>query len=206
MVVLRRGGGENYSPLVYVVTRRTVVVLLMWSRPRPGRSQRLRALTTDAAGELDVLGHDGHALGVDGAEVGVLEETDEVRLGRLLEGEDGGGLEAEVRLEVLGDLADEALEGELADEELGGLLVLADLTESDGTGPVAVGLLDAAGRGPTCAPPWWRAACGGPCLRWTCGRSASYGPLCKVCCVVTVAEGRKGLLRDKLWEIGAVFV
>jgi hypothetical protein len=30
---------------------------------------------------LDVLGHDGHALGVDGAEVGVLEEAHEVRLG-----------------------------------------------------------------------------------------------------------------------------
>ena len=82
---------------------------------------------------------------MDGAEVGVLEEADEVSLGRLLEGEDGGGLEPEVGLEVLGDLADEALEGELADEELGGLLVLADLTESDGTGPVAVGLLDATG-------------------------------------------------------------
>ena len=84
---------------------------------------------------------------MDGAEVGVLEEADEVSLGRLLEGEDGGGLEPEVGLEVLGDLADEALEGELADEELGGLLVLADLTESDGTGPVAVGLLDATGGG-----------------------------------------------------------
>ena len=55
-----------------------------------------------------------------------------------LEGEDGGGLEAEVRLEVLGDLADEA-EGELADKELGGLLVLADLTESDGTGTISGG-------------------------------------------------------------------
>ena len=30
-------------------------------------------------------------------------------------------------------------------EEIVGLLVLADLTESDGTGPVAVGLLDATG-------------------------------------------------------------
>ena len=77
---------------------------------------------------------------MDGAQVGVLEEADEVGLGGLLEGEDGGGLEAEVGLEVLGDLADEALEGELADEELGGLLVLADLTKRDGTGAVAVGL------------------------------------------------------------------
>ena len=46
----------------------------------------------------------GDALGVDGAEVGVLEEGDEVRLDRLLEGADGRRLEAEIRLEVLGDL------------------------------------------------------------------------------------------------------
>ena len=107
------------------------------------KNKRLRALTADAAGELDVLGHDGDTLGVDGAQVGVLEEADEVGFGGFLERKDGAGLEPEVGLEVLGDLADEALEGELADEELGGLLVLADLTESDGTGPVAVGLLDA---------------------------------------------------------------
>ena len=47
---------------------------------------------------------DGDTLGVDGAQVGVLEEGDEVRLDRLLEGADGGRLEAEVGLEVLGDL------------------------------------------------------------------------------------------------------
>jgi histone H3 len=94
-------------------------------RLKPRRAcVRLRALAADATRELDVLGHDGDALGVDGAEVGVLEETDKVRLGRLLEREDGVRLEAEVRLEVLGDLADEALEGELTDKQLGGLLVL----------------------------------------------------------------------------------
>ena len=58
---------------------------------------------------------------MDGAEVGVLEEADEVRLRGLLEGEDGGTLEAEVGLEVLGDLANEALERELADQQLRGL-------------------------------------------------------------------------------------
>ena len=42
---------------------------------------RLRALSTDAAGKLDVLGHDGHSLGVDGGKVGVLEKTHEVSLG-----------------------------------------------------------------------------------------------------------------------------
>src|ERR1044071_5659327 len=110
-------------------------------------SRRLGALTADTAGELDVLGHDGDALGVDGAEVGVLEETDEVGLAGLLQGHHGGGLEAQIGLEVLSDLADETLEGKLADEQLGALLVATDLTQSDGAGPVTVGLLDASGRG-----------------------------------------------------------
>jgi hypothetical protein len=107
---------------------------------------RLGALPADAAGELDVLGHDGDALGVDGAEVGVLEQADEVGLGGLLQRGDGGGLEAEVSLEVLRDLADKALEGQLADEQLRALLVLADLAQRHGARAEAVRLLHAAGR------------------------------------------------------------
>jgi hypothetical protein len=45
--------------------------------------------------------------------------------------------------QVLRDLAHEALEGQLADQQLGGLLVLADLAERDRAGAVPVGLLDA---------------------------------------------------------------
>ena len=105
----------------------------------------LSPLATDAPGQLDVLGHDGDPLGVDSAQVGVLEETDEVGLAGLLQGADGGRLEPEVCLEVLGDLPHQALEGQLADEQLGGLLVPPDLTEGHGTGPVPVGLLNAAG-------------------------------------------------------------
>ena len=62
---------------------------------------------------MDILWHDGDSLGVDGAEVGVLEETDHVGLSSLLEGEDGRGLETKVSLEVLGNLPHQALEGEL---------------------------------------------------------------------------------------------
>ena len=39
----------------------------------------------------------------------VLKEADEVSLRRLLQGQDGSGLETKVGLEVLGDLTDEAL-------------------------------------------------------------------------------------------------
>ena len=107
---------------------------------------RLRALATEAAGKLDVLGLDGDTLGVDGAEVGVFEQRDEVGLDGLLECTDGRALEAQVALEVLGDLTDETLEGKLADEELGALLVPTDLTESDGAWLVAMRLLDTTGR------------------------------------------------------------
>ena len=105
--------------------------------------ERLGALTTDAAGKLDVLWHDGDTLGVDGTEVGVLEEANEVGLGCLLEGKDGRGLETKVSLEVLGDLADETLEWELADKELGGLLVATDFAKGDRAWSVTVWLLDA---------------------------------------------------------------
>ena len=74
-----------------------------------------------------------------------LEESDEVSLSSLLQSQHGAGLEPQVRLEVLGNLTDQPLERQLADEQLRRLLVLANLAQSDRAGPVAVGLLDATG-------------------------------------------------------------
>ena len=110
-----------------------------------GKSGNLSTLSTDTAGQLDVLGHDGDPLGVDGTQVGVLKQTNKVGLASLLQGHHGGALESQVGLKILCNLTDKTLEGELADEKLSGLLVSSDLTESDGTGPVTMGLLDATG-------------------------------------------------------------
>jgi hypothetical protein len=108
----------------------------------------LRALATDSAGQLDILRHDGDTLGVDGAQVGVLEQADKVGLSGLLKGEHSGSLEAEIGLEILSNLTDKALERQLADEELSALLVAADLTESHSSRAVTVGLFDtSSGRG-----------------------------------------------------------
>ena len=113
---------------------------------------------------------DGNALGVDCCKVGVLEEGDEVGLSSLLEGHDRRALEPKVRLcndksrasislvsppeqkgttnlEILSNLTNETLEGELADEQLRALLVATDFTESDGTGPETMGLLHTASGG-----------------------------------------------------------
>jgi len=106
----------------------------------------LRTLTTDAACQLDVLWHDGDSLGVDGTQVGVLEKADQVSLSSLLQSKDSGSLESQVGLEVLGDLTNQTLERKLADQEVRGFLVSADLSERDGTRAVSVRLLDSSGR------------------------------------------------------------
>ena len=75
----------------------------------------LSSLASNSASQLDVLSHDGNTLGVDGSQVGVLKETDEVSLSSLLESENSAGLESEISLEVLSDFSDESLEGKLSD-------------------------------------------------------------------------------------------
>ena len=105
----------------------------------------LSTFATDSSCQLDVSWHNGDTFGVDGAQVGIFEKTNEVSLGSFLQSHNGGRLEAEVSLEILSNLTDEPLERKLADEELGALLVTTDLTESDGTGPVPVGLLHSTG-------------------------------------------------------------
>ena len=105
----------------------------------------LGAFSSNATSQLDVLGHDGHPLGVDGAEVGVLEQADEVGLRSLLESHDGRRLEAEVGLEILSDFTHQTLEGQLPDEELSRLLVTTNFTKSDGAWAVTMGLFNTSG-------------------------------------------------------------
>merc|ERR1719186_2554351 len=106
-------------------------------------TENLSTYPTDAAGQLYILGYDGHPLSMDGAEVGVLEQTDQVSLTGLLESSNGRALEPEIRFEILRDFPDEPLEGKFTDEKLRGLLVAPDFPESHSAGPVAVRLLDA---------------------------------------------------------------
>ena len=155
------------------------------------------SLATKSAGKSKILGLDGDTLGVDGSQVGVFEERDKVSLSGFLESHDSGGLEAEIGLEVLSDFTNQPLEGQLADEEFGGLLVFADLAESDGSRAETMGLLDTASglkKGNELSVqvaiksddrvdvhgepswrlccPWRRVACEGPCHQWTCERFA----------------------------------
>ena len=106
----------------------------------------LCSFSADSAGQLNVLGHDGDTLGVDGAQIGVFKQTDKVSLASFLKSHHSRALETQICLEILSDFSHKTLEGQLADQQLGGFLVTTDLTKSDCTRPVSMRFLDSTGR------------------------------------------------------------
>jgi hypothetical protein len=136
----------------------------------------IRFFPAQAACQLHVLGLNRYALDVNRAEVRVLHQPDQVRLGRLLQRQHGRALEAQVGLVLLRDLADEALERQLADQQLSRLLVAPDLAQRDCAGAEAVRPLGAALRwgsslSPDAAGRWGRSLSLDAAGRW--GRSLS---------------------------------
>merc|ERR1719402_1797863 len=109
----------------------------------------LGPLASDPPGKLDVLGHDGDSLGMDGTEVGVVEQSHEVSLAGLLESSHSGRLEPQVGLKILSNFTHQSLEGKLPDQQFGRLLVTSNFPQSNRARPVSVGLLDATSAGST---------------------------------------------------------
>jgi len=107
----------------------------------------LGAFASNTTGELNILGHDRDSLGVNRAQIRVLEKTHQISLRRFLKSSDGGRLEPQVGFKILSNFPNEPLEGKFADQQLRRLLVPSDFSESDGPGPVTMRFLDAAGGG-----------------------------------------------------------
>jgi hypothetical protein len=78
---------------------------------------------------------------VDGAKVCVLKESDEVCFSSFLKSKNCRALETKVSLELLSDLANQALEWELANEELSRLLVSSDFSEGNSAWAISVWFL-----------------------------------------------------------------
>lgn len=68
-------------------------------------------------------------------------------LGTHLKGANGCRLETQIGLEILCNFTHQTLERQLADEQLGRLLVTTDLTQSNSSGTITMGLLHATGGG-----------------------------------------------------------
>ena len=70
-------------------------------------------VSPQSLGQSNVFAHNRHSLGVDGRQIGVLEQRHHVRLGRLLQRHDRRRLEPQVVFEVAGNLPDQPLERQL---------------------------------------------------------------------------------------------
>merc|ERR1719281_1980940 len=86
---------------------------------------------------------------MDGAQIRVFEQSNEVSLASFPKGTDGCGLKPQVSFKVLGNLTNQSLEWQFPDQQLSGLLVAADLPQSNCPWPVSVGLLHAPSTGCT---------------------------------------------------------
>lgn len=73
---------------------------------------------------------------MNGTKVGVCKEAHQIGFCRFLQRQDGRGLKAQVQFELLRNFPNEALEGQLANQKLGALLVLADFAQGNCARPV----------------------------------------------------------------------
>ena len=81
----------GYTAVQTVITQLTPVVLYY-----------LGALSPDAASKLNVFGHDGDTFGVDGTQVGILKQSDQVSFSCFLQSQDSVALEPQIRLQKCG--------------------------------------------------------------------------------------------------------
>ena len=125
-----------------------LLLFMWWLLKEPfviRREVHLCSFSADSACQLNVLGHNRDTLGVDGAQVGVFKQTNKVSLASFLKGHHSRALETQICLEILSDFSHKTLEGQLADQQLGGFLVTTDLTKRDCTRPVTMRFLDSTG-------------------------------------------------------------
>ena len=89
------------------------------------------SVAPDAPGQVHVLLLHGDASSVDGAEVGVLEQPDNVSFRGFLERVEGLALESQLVIHVCRDASDKPLEAGSGQKHIYTLLVALDLSEGD---------------------------------------------------------------------------
>ena len=96
-----------------------------------GVTEVVVSITSDSSSEVHILLHDGNSVGVDGTKVGILENSDQVGLGTLLESLECVRGKSEVAVNTGGNRLDESHEWSSWDHVGHGFLVLLDLSEGN---------------------------------------------------------------------------
>ncbi|KYM95956.1 hypothetical protein ALC62_13404, partial [Cyphomyrmex costatus] len=104
----------------------------------------LSTLSANTTCQLDILRHDSNSLSMNGAEIGVFKQTNEISLASLLQRHNSRALETKIRFEVLSNLTDETLERQFTDQQFSALLVATNFSKSHSSGPITMRLLHSA--------------------------------------------------------------
>lgn len=94
-------------------------------RSRPG----LHPLASQAASQIQVVRLEGDTFAMPTTGISIYEYPNQVGFRSLVESCKGDGLEAEISLEILGDLPHQTIEGLLGDQVNCALLILPDLLQ-----------------------------------------------------------------------------
>jgi len=113
----------------------------LWHNPYRTFRPCLGTFAANTTGKLDVFRHDGNTLGMNGTQVCVFKQSDQVRFRCLLQRKHRRRLKPQVGLEILGDFANKTLEWGLTNKEVSTLLVFADFAESNSAWTISVRLL-----------------------------------------------------------------
>ncbi|KAF4373900.1 hypothetical protein F8388_007806 [Cannabis sativa] len=84
--------------------------------------KNLSSLASNPTSQLNILRHDRNPLGVNGAQIGVFEQTHQVSLCSLLKSRHSTRLESKIGLEILSDFPNQSLEWKLTDQKLSAFL------------------------------------------------------------------------------------
>ena len=100
---------------------------------------------SDSASKLNILWHNGDTLSVNGTEISVFKESNQISLSSFLQRRHGTALEPKIGLEILCDLTNKTLERKFSDQKLRTLLILSDLPQGHCTWPETMRLLHTTG-------------------------------------------------------------
>merc|ERR1711862_111622 len=103
-------------------------------------------LSSNSPRQYHILHHNRHPSRMNRAQIRILHQAHQKGLKRMLQCFQSRTPVSYILLVALGYILHDPLERQLPDKQVGRLLVLSDLSESDCTWPVSVGLLDASGR------------------------------------------------------------
>lgn len=95
----------------------------------------LSAFTANSPCQLYIFWHDRDTFCVNGAQIRVFEQADQVSFRRFLKGTYSGALKTQIGLEILSDFTNQTLERQFPDEQLGRFLVSSDFSQGYSTRP-----------------------------------------------------------------------